>query len=396
MDFILNHPNLGCIILLKLSLNKLLRLGLVSRKFYKIRIDHRFDSVWHDKLYERWLFRCQGKFVLKQYLSQFENVVVKTPKNKFWKKRKFVMTKMDWECYRDFVLLGNCKFNCEPIVKKSRYRSLMQNEEIPQARGEQGTTIVDYLETYLPYQLSPDKSKCDFPNFSCHDEGGDLTFDFPNFFFCHDKGGDLTFALKWWKKQYQITRTIQSYIPKCDLIARNSMKDGLAGPILRRKYNDSLWVEIGIEDKSQMTIDNPFFEVKIWRIPPKNYYGEQEWIFNSGIVHTIEQLQQVCEFLEQGQLEKAFRIIHRYTYDKNRVPDKILDEYVKTAMTEPTGSHDLEWKCRSDAEKEEGRKRCQRMMFELDNAPCQWGYGDDVECPYCKGKDTNCKGENKN
>lgn len=117
IDFILKYKDLGSKILSILNLREVVAFSSICKKTSQIRINSRFDQVWRNKLYEVWLFQCKGKNVLQQYLSQFRDVVVITPKNKFWRQNKFIMCKFKWECYRDFAILGINKFDCEPILK---------------------------------------------------------------------------------------------------------------------------------------------------------------------------------------------------------------------------------------------------------------------------------------
>lgn len=328
MDIITSHQDLGCEILLKLTLDDLLQLGLVSRKFLTIRKHYKYDRVWRMKLFDRWLYSCSGKFVFKQYLSQFKDVVVETPKNKFWNQTKFVLPKIKWECYRDFVLLGQFKFDCKYAILNSSFRLLEQGETLENV----SPTVVDYLEKDLPKVMSSKFGRAE-----------------PYLIFDYSDGG-YSDALKFWQKQYQIMRAIHFQIPGSQLIARNNFKDGMVGPIIQKTINETCSMQMGIEDRF-CTTDTNIFDIEIWRTPL-----EQELILNDGFVHTIDELKELCKWFDKGNLEQCFRTMYRYVYRGQLVPEDILEKFVKNAMIDSTDSRELEWECKTDAEKEKAKQ----------------------------------------
>ena len=238
INFILKHTDVGCTILSQLTLDDLVNFSSINKNTSEIRTNPRFDPVWKLHLYKVWLYQCEGKGVLEQYLSQFEDVIVVSPKNLFWNS-KFIMSKFMWECYRDFILLGNSKFKCKNILKKS-YTRPIQNEKKRNSLNKSFTIYLNTISQYISDQLYNKSLQDKLPYWN-----------------------DYLNPIKWWKKQYQFYRNLQKAIPGSTLIARNNRNiDGLVGAKVIY-IKDGVNINIEIEDRVRLDQEDPYFVVEI-------------------------------------------------------------------------------------------------------------------------------------
>ena len=216
-------------ILLNLELTDLLNLGLVAKSFAVIRTSKKYDRVWRHFLYKTWLFQTNGSGVFQSYLTQFQNVIVFTESTR-WSNNRIVLPKIEWECYRDFILLGDRSFACKSDIENA---VVLTDKELVKLCSQaiitdSNDTLVHYLEEIYPESLSNQKA----------------------LFGYRTPETDYKWALEWWKKQYQIMRAIHAYLPPdFKLIARNDMSEGLAGPVIRN-LDDQIGVTI--EDRQCM------------------------------------------------------------------------------------------------------------------------------------------------